>query len=181
MTYDSRPDTQAHIDRVFFLLEEARDNLYDRSLVHDQSKLESPEKEMFDLATEKLRGLEYGSEEYKQSLKDLGPALNHHYAHNSHHPEYYCMIGVEPVAIDGVELKDTEEEVIVVPELVASGHGINSMSLFDIIEMLVDWKASSERHATGDIYKSIEHNATRFGMSDQLKQIFINTAKEFGW
>lgn len=59
--------------------------------------------------------------------------------------------------------------------------GIKGMSLLQILVMLNDWKAASERHATGDIYKSIEINQQRFGYSDELKQIFLNTAKEKGW
>jgi hypothetical protein len=47
--------------------------------------------------------------------------------------------------------------------------------------MLVDWKAASERHATGDIWTSIEHNRERFGLSDQLVAILRNTAREMGW
>lgn len=60
-------------------------------------------------------------------------------------------------------------------------NGINDMNLFDIIEMLIDWRASSERHIDGNIYKSIEINAKRFAMSDQLTSIFICTAKKLGW
>lgn len=56
-------------------------------------------------------------------------------------------------------------------------NGIEDMNLIDVIEMLIDWKASSERHNDGDIYKSIEINAQRFGLSDQFKKILINTAK----
>ncbi len=55
-------------------------------------------------------------------------------------------------------------------------NGINDMNLLDILEMLCDWKASSERHNNGNIRKSIEHNATRFGLSPQLVQILENTA-----
>ena len=55
--------------------------------------------------------------------------------------------------------------------------GINDMNLVDIVEMLCDWKASSMRHKDGNLLKSIEMNAARFGYDDQLKQIFINTAK----
>lgn len=51
------------------------------------------------------------------------------------------------------------------------------MNLVDIIEMLCDWKASGERQRDGNLLKSIEVNAQRFGCDDQLKQIFINTAK----
>ena len=55
--------------------------------------------------------------------------------------------------------------------------GINDMNLIDIIEMLCDWKAASLRQNDGNLLKSIETNAQRFGYDDQMKQIFINTAK----
>lgn len=54
--------------------------------------------------------------------------------------------------------------------------GINDMTLIDIVEMFCDWKAATERHTTGNLLKSIEINAERFAMSDQLKKIFMNTA-----
>lgn len=57
--------------------------------------------------------------------------------------------------------------------------GINDMNLIDIVEMLCDWQASSARQNDGNLLKSIEKNAARFGYNDQLKQIFINTAKMF--
>ena len=57
--------------------------------------------------------------------------------------------------------------------------GINDMNLVDIVEMLCDWKAATYRHNDGNLLKSIELNARRFGYDDQLKQIFINTAKMF--
>lgn len=60
-------------------------------------------------------------------------------------------------------------------------NGINGMDLFDIMEMFFDWKASSERHTDGDITKSIEFGAKRFGIDTQLAQIFTNTAKKIGW
>ena len=53
--------------------------------------------------TPKLIGLTYGSQEYKDSLKELGPALQHHYKHNSHHPEHYEN------GIDGMSLTDIVE------------------------------------------------------------------------
>ena len=56
--------------------------------------------------------------------------------------------------------------------------GINGMSLIDIVEMICDWIAAVERHDDGNIFKSIEINQKRFGYSDDLKNILINTAKE---
>lgn len=55
-------------------------------------------------------------------------------------------------------------------------NGINDMNLLDLLEMLCDWKAASERHNNGNIRKSIEINANRFNMSPQLVTIFENTA-----
>lgn len=55
--------------------------------------------------------------------------------------------------------------------------GINDMNLVDIVEMLADWKAASERQKDGNLIKSIEINAQRFSIDDQLKQILLNTAK----
>ena len=55
-------------------------------------------------------------------------------------------------------------------------NGINDMNLIDLLEMVVDWKASSLRHNDGDIFKSIQINKKRFGYSDELALILENTA-----
>lgn len=147
--YDSAQDTLAHIARVAHLLALCQEELAERANVHDNSKLEEPEKSAFDIATPKLAGLTFGSDEYKQALADLGPALGHHYASNSHHPQYY---------------RD----------------GVNDMNLFDIIEMLMDWKAASERHDNGDIVSSVEINVERFNIEPQLADVLRNTV-HFMW
>lgn len=59
-------------------------------------------------------------------------------------------------------------------------NGIRGMTLLDLMEMFCDWKAATLRHADGDIVKSIAINQKRFGYSDELAQIFLNTLKEFG-
>lgn len=101
--YDSRQETQEHILRVRELLRVVQDRLEARGFTHDQTKLESNEKPIFDRVAGKLKGLTYGSDEYRASLKDLGPALAHHYAHNSHHPEHYQN------GVDGMSLLDVLE------------------------------------------------------------------------
>ena len=146
--YDSEADTLHHIKRVNQFLLFAAQDLLKRAMIHDNSKLLEPEKSKFDEMTPKLKGLTYGSDEYKASLSELGVALKHHYEHNSHHPEHY-------------------------PD------GVNGMDLLDLIEMFFDWCAAGERHADGDIYKSIENNKTRFNLSDQLVDIQKNTAERY--
>lgn len=60
-------------------------------------------------------------------------------------------------------------------------NGIKGMSLIDLVEMLCDWKAATLRHDNGDIIKSINVNQERFGYSDELKGILLNTIKDLGW
>lgn len=101
--YDSAVDTLKHIKRVNQLLVTFAQELLRRAQVHDDSKLQSPEKELFDEYTPKLAGVTYGSAEYKEFLKELKVALDHHYKYNSHHPEHYEN------GIDGFDLFDLVE------------------------------------------------------------------------
>lgn len=87
--YDSRPDTLKHIEEVRYRLLEVIHELSVRLAEHDQSKLESPELEIFNEFTPKLSASTYGSEEYKNFLLEMGAGLAHHYKENDHHPEHF--------------------------------------------------------------------------------------------
>lgn len=85
-------------------------------------------------------------------------------------PEYReCLAGMKP-ALDHHYANSRHH-----PEHFAKG--IDDMNLIDIMEMICDWKAASERQKDGNLLKSIEQNALRFGYDDQIKRIFMNTAK----
>ena len=56
-------------------------------------------------------------------------------------------------------------------------NGIDNMTLADLVEMFMDWKAATRRTKNGDMSKSIEINAERFKMSPQLVKIFQNTER----
>ncbi len=193
---DSRFATYEHIQIVQQLLGVLIRNLMYRQEMHDQSKLYTPEKEIYDLYTPKLAESTYGSDEYKQFLKEMKLALDHHYINNSHHPEHYrwhCPIcnlqindatyNTSPEGPDNSKNRYCpncsgigilyESELMLKPQL-----GIQGMSLIDLLEMLIDWKAATLRHNDGNILKSIEINQKRFGYDTQLKQIFLNTLKE---
>lgn len=103
MSYDSTKDTELHIQNVRTLLVFIQRNIEERWLHHDDSKLQEPEKSMYDEFTPKLRAMTYGNGEYKQTLRDMGPALKHHYENNSHHPEHYSN------GINGMSLLDLIE------------------------------------------------------------------------
>ena len=82
-------ETQNHIAEVSRILTKFSTELRIRAATHDYSKLDEPELELFAKTTPKLKDLEYGSEEYKQALAELKPALDHHYNMNRHHPEHF--------------------------------------------------------------------------------------------
>jgi len=144
-----KQETFKHILRVRHYIYQFVKAVRNRADDHDASKLESPEAEMFEDVTKQLKGTTYGSPEYNAVLKGmLGQALQHHYDHNRHHPEFHK-------------------------------NGVDDMNLVDIVEMFCDWRAATERHKDGNIFKSIEINTERFKMSEQLASIFKNTAKLF--
>ena len=194
---DSRIATREHIQTVQRVMQSAIANLEERSRVHDQSKLVTPEVEVFDEFTPKLAASTYGSDEYKGFLTEMKVGLDHHYAANSHHPEHYrwycpCCSGSfsdasAPVSEVGNDTKRwcpkccAHGGVIWEAELMdRPDKGILGMSLLGIIEMLCDWKAATLRHNDGDIRKSIDINQKRFGYSDEIKAILVNTVNEMG-
>lgn len=142
-------ETISHIRLVQYYLVQSADLLHARALAHDASKLQPPEREGFEEYAHKLKDLTYGSEEYKQALKEMKPFLDHHYQHNDHHPEYY------PNGIQGMSLLSLLEMLC---DWAAAGkrHASNP----------------------GDIVRSIEINQQRFEYSDELKQILLNTVIE---
>ena len=146
--YDSAVDTYKHKMEVIRLMNIVIQHLLFKADGHDNSKLEEPEKSIFDEYTPKLKNTVYGSDEYKGYLKSMGEGLQRHYECNNHHPECWK-------------------------------NGIQSMSLLELIEMLVDWLAATRRMANGDIRKSIEQNQERFGYGDELKQILLNTVNYY--
>lgn len=100
---DSTKATMKHKEWVKDLMGALIDDMVVRSMHHDDSKLEDPEKSLFDNYSSKLKDCTYGSDEYKNFLKELKPALDHHYAVNSHHPEHYDN------GVDGMDLVDLIE------------------------------------------------------------------------
>lgn len=81
-------------------------NLLIRGMTHDNTKLESPEIEGY--ATT-LSGVELAE------ISKVRPALEHHYAENRHHPEFFGV------------------------------RGVSGMTLIDLVEMTCDWVASAQR------------------------------------
>lgn len=146
----SEQDTRDHIEKVRANLNDALHNLTKRAVLHDASKLKEPELSGYQGLSEALQGLTYGTPEHRAAFAPFKEVIQHHYAHNRHHPEHWHL-------------------------------GVTDMSLLDILEMLADWKAANDRGDGGDFGHSIQVSVSRFGISEQLHAILINTAKELGW
>lgn len=96
-------ETLKHIQSVrsyLYLMIEELDN---RARNHDQSKLESPEAEIFGEYTPELAKTKYGSPEYEVLLAKVKPATDNHYAKNRHHPQHW------PNGVDDMTLVDLME------------------------------------------------------------------------
>lgn len=133
-------------------MSEVEQEIHKRALFHDDSKFEEPEVSGFMAMADELRlaDTEYDSAEYRAILKKY---------HDSTVGHHYAVNDHHPEHFQG---------------------GIAEMSLISLIEMLCDWKAATLRMKNGDLKTSIEKNQARFGYSDELKRILINTADDLG-
>jgi len=108
-----------------------------------------PEVEMFAGKTDKLNGLTYGSSEYEAQRKEMLGMALKHHYEHNRHHPEHFR------------------------------YGVCGMTLIDLVEMFCDWLAATERHADGDIHKSIQHNTGRFKLDPQVVCVLQNTANLF--
>jgi hypothetical protein len=114
--YDSRAASLAHIHHVRDNIEIFVAEMLRRGRVHDASKFSDAEKPALDEAMPLLKGVAYGSPEWNSIIDQIRPMMEHHFRHNSHHPEHY------------------------------GNAGIAGMDLFDVVEMVCDWMAAARRY-----------------------------------
>lgn len=156
--YDSAPETLKHSRRVGDFLADAAANLVRRAAKHDHSKVCAPEKQLFDEMTPRLAGLTYGTPEYLESVKALGPALQHHFRENDHHPEHH-------------------------PEGVA---GMTLLSLIEMLcdwraaSERVKQRADGDEYLKRSFAEGLAYNQERFGYGAELASVIENTARELG-
>jgi len=109
-------ETLDHIRSVFTNISILLTELTVRGSLHDKSKTETPEKEMFAKYRKAMDNLTYGTPEYDKLKTVMSEDfLYKHYEQNKHHPEYY-------------------------------ENGIKDMDLVDLTEMLCDWIAASQNN-----------------------------------
>ena len=151
---EAQQATESHIAVVKRRLGQVIQFLEIRACEHDASKLESPEAEMFQAVTENLSGLTYGSPEYEAQRQEMLGMALKHHYEHNRHHPEHFE------------------------------DGVNGMNLIDLVEMFCDWLAATERHADGNIYKSIDSTAERLAkdgmpLDPQVVCLLRNTAKLF--
>lgn len=144
-----REQTLEHCLRVRQLLWKFAERLCVRGIAHDASKFESLEAETFATQTQYLKGYTYGSEEYEAQRKGV---MGEALKHHYRHNDHH------PEHFDD---------------------GIMGMDLVQLLEMLCDWKASSLRHADGDIRRSLVVGMKRWDIPMPLAVILWNTISRY--
>ena len=149
MTVESTHIIQRHVDYVNLLMKNAVSELLRRASVHDSSKFVEPEKPYYDYGYAPDKQHPFGTPEYYAVKKEMAPGINHHYANNDHHPEYF------PNGMAGMSLFSIME--MAMDWLAAS-----------------DYSGRED----GDIFSSVDHLQNKFGFDDMFKSILINTYLE---
>jgi hypothetical protein len=158
MGYDCRSDVEEHKKKVSYWLTNFIHILTSRSVHHDESKLESFERSVFNEWTPNLKTVEFGSQAYKEALEGMGVGLKHHYENNRHHPEHYEN------GINGMTLMDLVE--MVADWMAAAGAKNQQVNLdylaerFGISDQLVEIIANTlrEEDLWNNISGSCENN-----------------------
>lgn len=138
----SKESTLEHKRMITELMNTVVIDLLERAMVHDNAKMEDPELALFDEYTPKLGKSTFGSEEYKSFLKDLQPALDHHYARYRHHPEHFpegCkdmnLLDVVEMLVDwkAASLRHNDGNILKSLELNRTRFGLDKVSLYDLM------------------------------------------------
>ena len=75
-----------------------------RAMNHDLSKFEPFEFDAYAANLSFFEGADYGSDEYKEALARIKPAIDHHFAVNRHHPEFHANGINDMTLIDLLEM-----------------------------------------------------------------------------
>lgn len=124
-------DTKVHQARVSIILSKLGRELIKRGKVHDNSKFQTPEKEIYSEYHDKLNSVAFASESYNYYLKQMKPAVDHHYQVNDHHPEHFK---------DGI----VDMDLIQMLEMLADIVAVSTDKGTDLIEFLPKFMKEKE-------------------------------------
>lgn len=141
----------SHRWRVFQYMNRIAQEVMRRGNEHDQSKLESPELEIYAHNVDEFEKYPFGSEGYNKAKAALKEATDHHFKHNRHHPEHFE---------DGIE-------------------GMNLVDLLEVVCDWKS-ATLNHPEQPGDMQKSLQVAVERYKISPQLAKILYNTMRDYG-
>lgn len=152
MANESVPDTLRHISLVRDVLTDFAKRLLDRGSAHDVSKLCSPELEAFD-ALQASIDINGRALRGTPAYTEQGKILGPALLH------HYLYNSHHPEHYDS---------------------GIEGMDLFDLVEMLADWRSANVER-DGGAPMSLSYSIEKYRISPQLASILENTVARLGW
>lgn len=146
--YDSTSDTKKHIKAIQNVYGEKIKPYIDKRFEnHDRSKLQDPELTMYNTYIPQLQKVKYGSDEYN-AIRDK--------MYNEGLKHHFEVNRHHPEHFSG---------------------NLNQMNLIDLLEMLCDWYAASQRSDTS-FEEGLMINFERYNVSPILVDIIMNTYKD---
>jgi hypothetical protein len=139
-----------HRDRLSKIMARFITNLVNRSAIHDDSKLSAHELGPYASVIDEFGKYKFGTPEYGAIRETIQGSVDHHYAHNRHHPEHF-------------ENGINDMNLIDILEMIADWKS-----------------ATQNTGGNGDIMKSIEILSKKYGIAPQLVHILVNTVNDFG-
>lgn len=139
-----------HKQRVSKHLKAFTDNLGDRALCHDDSKLVPPEFPAYSSMIDEFEKHPFGTEGYTNAKTKIADAVKQHYKMNRHHPEHFEN------GVEGMDLADLIEMVC------------------DWKAATLNHKS-----APGNMERSLNHAIEKYKISPQLAKILYNTIQNF--
>jgi hypothetical protein len=116
-----------HRDFVRLALHRVSNNLAERAIIHDASKLLDDEFGGFSRINKAARVQKFGSPEYAEGMKRERGVIDLHFKRNTHHPERASLLVSQPWAGAAAE------------QAYQLGVSEHEMSFLDVIEMVCDW------------------------------------------
>ena len=145
------------------------DGLIERGKVHDQSKNENPEKDLYIYITWDYKCKDDGVKfEIPEKIKDkMNNATNHHVKHNAHHPEYH---------FDNKDSNLINREDRDKPP--AKKIDATKMTDLDIAEMVADWLGMSEEKDSDPKDWADKNVNVRWKFTKKQKDLIYELIKE---
>jgi len=160
---------QKYCKKIYEYDKDRFDGLIERGKVHDQSKYENPEKDLYIYITWDYKCKDDGVKfEIPEKIKDkMNNATNHHVKHNAHHPEYHF----DDKESNLINREDRDKPPV-------KKIDATKMADLDIAEMVADWLGMSEEKDSDPKDWADKNVNVRWKFTKKQKDLIYELIKE---